>query len=57
MTPKELMYIEDALSHTQFLMAQCRQAINELTDPTLKQQAQKLVDGNWKLYQQFYKLV
>ena len=30
MSPKELLYIEDALSHTQFLMNQCREAANQL---------------------------
>ena len=40
MSPKELLYIEDALGHTQFLMAQCREAASRLTDPVLQQQAQ-----------------
>ena len=57
MSPKELLYIEDALSHTQFLMNQCRDAANQLTDPTLKQQAQQLVNGNQKLFTEFYNLV
>lgn len=57
MTPKELLYIEDALGHTQFLMTQCNQAINRLTDPTLKQQVQQLVNSNQKLFTQFYGLV
>ena len=57
MTPKELLYIEDALGHTQFLMTQCNQAINRLTDPTLKQRVQQLVNSNQKLFTQFYGLV
>ena len=57
MTPKELLYIEDALGHTQLLMTQCNQAINQLTDPTLKQQVQQLVNSNQKLFTQFYGLV
>ena len=57
MSPKELLYIEDALSHTQFLMNQCREAANQLTDPALKQQAQQLVNGNQKLFTAFYNLV
>lgn len=57
MTPKELLYIEDALGHTQFLMTQCNQAISQLTDPTLKQQVQQLVNSNQKLFTQFYGLV
>lgn len=57
MSPKELLYIEDALGHTQFLMNQCRIAANELTDPALRQQAQQLVNSNQKLFTQFYNLV
>ena len=30
MSPKELLYIEDALGHTQFLMTQCRTAASQL---------------------------
>lgn len=57
MSPKELLYIEDALSHTRFLMNQCRQAASQLTDPALRQQAQQLVNGNQKLFTQFYNLI
>lgn len=57
MTPKELLYIEDALSHTQFIMNQCRTAANQLTDPALRQQVQQLVNDNQKLFTQFYNLV
>ena len=57
MSPKELLYIEDALGHTQYLMTQCRNAANQLSDPVLRQQAQELVNGNQKLFTQFYNLV
>ena len=57
MTPKELLYIEDALEHTQFLMTQCRDAANTLTDPALKSQAQQLANSNQKLFTQFYNLI
>lgn len=57
MSPKELLYIEDALGHTQYLMTQCRNAADQLTDPILRQQAQELVNGNQKLFTQFYNLV
>ena len=57
MSPKELLYIEDALSHTQFLMNQCREAATQLSDPALRQQAQQLVNSNQKLFTQFYNLI
>ena len=57
MSPKELLYIEDALGHTQFLLSQCRAAAGQLTDPVLKQQAQQLICDNQKLFDAFYNLV
>lgn len=57
MTPKELLYIEDALGHTKFLMTQCTEAVNKLQDPTLKSQVQDYVNRNQKLFTQFYGLV
>lgn len=57
MTPKELLYIEDALGHTKFLMTQCNQAISQLSDPILKQRVQQFVNSNQKLFSQFYNLV
>ena len=33
MSPKELLYIEDALGHEKFLKTQCQQAMQNLTDP------------------------
>ena len=38
MSPKELLYIEDALGHAQYLMTQCRTAASQLTDPALHKQ-------------------
>lgn len=57
MTPKELLYIEDALGHTKFLMSQCNEAIGKLQDPTLKSHVQDYVNRNQKLFTQFYGLV
>ena len=57
MSPKELLYIEDALEHTQYRMKQCRTAANQLSDPVLRQQAQQLVNSNQQLFTQFYNLI
>lgn len=57
MTGKELLYVEDALGHAQFMMTQAQDAANTLVDPTLKQQAQQLVNENQKLFTQFLNLV
>lgn len=57
MSPKELLYIEDALGHTQFLTKQCREAARTLRDPALARQAQSLADSNQALFNRFYNLV
>ncbi|MDO4816711.1 MAG: hypothetical protein Q4A83_09000 [Bacillota bacterium] len=57
MTPKELLYIEDALGHTRFLMTQWRNAANQLKDPALKQQAQQFVNKNQQIFSDFYGLI
>ena len=57
MSPKELLYIEDALGHSQFLVTQCRTAAGQLRDPALRSQAQQLADANQKLFDQFLDLM
>ena len=57
MSPKELLYIEDALGHIQFLMTQCRTAASQLTDPALRGSAQRMVVEHQKLFASFYNLV
>ena len=57
MSPKELLYIEDALGHIEIIMNQCKNAESQLTDPALRRQAQTLLDGNRKLFNQFYGLI
>ena len=57
MTPKEILYVEDALSHAQFLTQQAQNAVNSLQDAALRQQAQQLVTKNQQIFRQFYSLV
>ena len=57
MSPKELLYIEDALGHAQYLMTQCRTAASQLTDPALRGAAQRMVAEHQKLFTSFYTLV
>ena len=57
MTPKEVMYVEDALGHASFLKTQCQDAVNALRDPSLKQQVQQWMDQNQNLFRSFYSLV
>jgi len=57
MTGKELLYVEDALGHAQFMMTQAQEASSKLLDPVLKQQVQNLVNENQKLFTQFMNLM
>ena len=57
MTPKEVMYVEDALGHAQFLKTQCQDAVNALQDANLKRQAQQWLQENQDIFRSFYSLV
>ena len=57
MSPKELMYIEDALSHETFLASQCKQAAQALQNPELKQYVNQLAQEHQQLFQKLYQLV
>lgn len=57
MSPKELLYIEDALGHETFLQSQCRQAAQALQNPELKNYVNQLADQHQQLFQKLYQLV
>lgn len=57
MSPKELLYIEDALGHEEFLKVQCQQAAQALTNPELKNYVNQLVNQHQQLFQKLYQLV
>ena len=57
MSPKELLYVEDALGHAQFMIRQCQEAADTLSDPALSTQAQQLVNGSRDLFTKFYNLI
>ena len=57
MTPKEVLYVEDALGHAQFLKTQCQEAVDALQDANLKRQAQQWLQENQEIFRSFYSLV
>ena len=57
MTPKEVLYVEDALGHAQFLKTQCQDAVDALQDQNLKRQAQQWLQENQNIFRSFYSLV
>lgn len=57
MSPKELLYIEDALGHEQIIKAQCEHAVQYLQDGELKKCAEQLCTKHQELFKNFYSLV
>lgn len=57
MSPKELLYIEDALGNEKFMVEQCQQALVSLTDPQLRSCVQRMQSAHQQLFNQFYQLV
>ncbi len=57
MSPKELMYIEDALDHEEFLKTQCQQAAQALQNQELKNYVSQLANQHQQLFQKLYQLV
>ena len=57
MTSKEIIYLDDALSHAQFLATQFQDAASQLQDSSLKQQVQQMADQHRQVYRTFYNLM
>ncbi|MCL2559074.1 MAG: hypothetical protein FWE07_01190 [Turicibacter sp.] len=57
MSPKELMYVEDALAHIKFMKQKCDQATTEVTDAGLKKLIDKVGKKNQKMFDNIYGLV
>ena len=57
MTTKELLYVDDALSHAQLLATQFENAAGQLQDNSLRTQVQQMAQRHRQVYQQFYDLV
>ncbi len=57
MSPKELLYIEDALGHEKYLQTKCQETAQQLQDGELKNFVQQMATKHQELFQQFYNLV
>lgn len=57
MSPKELLYIDDALSHEKFMVSQCQQALSGLKDPELRRCVQQLQTTHQQLFDGLMNLV
>lgn len=57
MTSKELLYVEDALGHEQYVQTQCREAASHIQDSELRAFAQELEQLHKTIFQNFYNLL
>ena len=57
MSPKELSYIEDALSHEKHMKTKCTDYSNQIQDAELKSYVNQLVNTHQQLFGQFYQLL
>ncbi len=57
MSPKELLYLEDAMGHETFLVKQFQDAAQNLQDPELKQCAQQMATKHQQILNNFYQSV
>ena len=54
MSPKELLYVEDALNHEMFCKKQCTDVANQLTDTALKNFATSLAQRHDEIFKELY---
>ncbi len=57
MTPKELMYVEDALGHEKQMRQSCGDFACQLQDPELKTFVQQLSSRHQQTFDRFYSLI
>lgn len=57
MTQKELLYIEDALSHEKYFKTKCNETINQIKDTELKSYVQQMADQHSQIFDSFYSLL
>lgn len=57
MSPKELLYIEDALGHAKFLQSKYQETASQLQDAELKSCVAQMATKHNDLFSQFYQLV
>lgn len=57
MTDKELMYVDDALSHARFLQTQCDECATRLSDQSLKAFVKDLGTKHGEIFGKLYGLL
>jgi len=57
MSPKELSYIEDALSHEKHMQTKCTDYANQIQDVELKSYVTQLAGIHQQAFNQFFQLL
>ena len=57
MTSKELMYVEDALSHEKYFQTRCQEVVNQMQDVKLRNLVQQMAQKHQQVFQSFYGLL
>ncbi len=57
MTPKELLYIEDALGHEKHMKTKCTDYASKIQDAELKSFVEQLTTKHQQIFGQFYQLL
>jgi len=57
MSPKELLYIEDALAQMKFMKKKCDYAATQVTDEALKQLIERVAKKNQTMFDDIYNVV
>lgn len=57
MSPKELLYIEDALGHEKYLKSQCQKVYANIQDGELKNYVKQLEDRHNQIFKDIYGLL
>lgn len=57
MTNKELLYIEDALSHAKYFQTKCNETASQIRDAELKTCVQQIANKHQQIFQSFFGLL
>ncbi|EKQ51014.1 MULTISPECIES: hypothetical protein [unclassified Clostridium] len=57
MSPKELLYIQDALGHQQHMKKKCQDIANQIQDSELKSYVNQLANTHQQIFDQIYQLL
>jgi len=57
MSPKELLYIQDVLSHEKHMQIKCNECASQIQDAELKSFVQQLANKHQECFNKFYQLL